>query len=186
MQNTPPANAPQTLVIGCGNLLRGDDAVGSTVVRQLAKSGLPDHVRCLDAGTSGLEVALAMRDVDQVVLIDAAVAGSDRPPQPGSIHEFSPDHIPGADTAATSGISTHSLRWDHALALACALAGDRPLPQVRCYLIEGSAFGHGEPLSPPVAAAAEKLSDRLAAAFRGAHGPSTGNSNPDTRPAAST
>lgn len=165
MHTTRHATAPTTLVIGCGNPLRGDDAVGIEVVRRLAENRLPDWVGCLDAGTSGLEVVLAMREVDQVVLIDAAVAADDSPSQPGTIHERSPEDLPKATAAAGSGVSTHALRWDQALALARALTGERHLPAIRCYLIEGDSFGYGEPLSPPVAAAAERLAAALAAEF---------------------
>lgn len=156
------APAPTTLVIGCGNPLRGDDAVGIEVVRRLAASDLPAWVRCVDAGTSGLEVILAMREADQVVLIDAAATPDDSPSRPGTLHELAPECLSAANADPGSGISTHAVRWDQALALARALAGERLLPAIRCFLIEGNSFGYGEPLSPPVAAAAERLAGRLA------------------------
>ncbi|NBP80115.1 hydrogenase maturation protease [bacterium] len=60
-----------TLVIGCGNPLRGDDAVGVNVVQRLQAHALPDGVRCVDAGTSGLEVVLLIQDADRVILVMA-------------------------------------------------------------------------------------------------------------------
>lgn len=162
-------------MIGCGNSLRGDDAVGIEVVRQLAESRLPDRVRCLDAGTSGLEVALAIREVDQVVLIDAAMALDESPSRPGTIHALSCEDLAAANADRGSGISTHALRWDQALALARALTGERHLPAIRCYLIEGTSCGYGEPLSPPVAAAAERLAATLTAEFRDPGKPRAGH-----------
>ena len=41
------------LVIGCGNLLRGDDAVGPVLVRRLLDRGLPAGVEVADGGTCG-------------------------------------------------------------------------------------------------------------------------------------
>lgn len=175
MHTTQHAAASTTLVIGCGNPLRGDDAVGIEVVRRLAETRLPDWVRCLDAGTSGLEVVLAMREAGQVVLIDAAVGPHDSPSRPGTIHERSPEDLPKATADPGSGISTHALRWDQALALARALTGERHLSAIRCYLIEGDSFGYGEPLSPPVAAAAESLAASLAAEFRDPGEPPAGH-----------
>ncbi|MFN8021251.1 MAG: hydrogenase maturation protease [Acidimicrobiales bacterium] len=50
-----------TLIIGCGNLLRGDDAVGPVVVRRLLDRGLPAGVEVADGGTGGMDVAFRMR-----------------------------------------------------------------------------------------------------------------------------
>jgi hydrogenase maturation protease len=60
-----------TLIVGCGNLLRGDDAVGPLLVRRLWERGLPSGVECVDGGTGGLDVALRMRGRGWVILVDA-------------------------------------------------------------------------------------------------------------------
>ena len=60
-----------TLVIGCGNLLRGDDAAGPVLVRRLWERGLRDGVECADGGTGGMDVAFQMRGCDHVILVDA-------------------------------------------------------------------------------------------------------------------
>ena len=44
----------EVLVVGCGNLLRGDDAAGPVLVRRLRDRGLPDGMRCVDGGTAGM------------------------------------------------------------------------------------------------------------------------------------
>lgn len=46
-----------TLIIGCGNLLRGDDGVGPILIRRLWEIGLPEGVRVADGGTAGMDVA---------------------------------------------------------------------------------------------------------------------------------
>ncbi len=61
----------RTLVIGCGNLLRGDDAAGPVLVRRLWERGLRDGVECADGGTGGMDVAFQMRGCDHVILVDA-------------------------------------------------------------------------------------------------------------------
>ena len=45
--------ATHTLIIGCGNLLRGDDGVGPVLIRHLWDRGLPPYVRIADGGTAG-------------------------------------------------------------------------------------------------------------------------------------
>ena len=60
----------QIVVIGCGNLLRGDDAVGPTLIRHLWDRGVPDGVTLVDGGTAGMDVAFKMRGAHSVVLVD--------------------------------------------------------------------------------------------------------------------
>jgi len=146
------------LVIGCGNLLRGDDAVGPVLVRRMLERGLPDDLEVADGGTSGMEVAFRMRGADQVILVDAAETGG----EPGSLYR-----LEGTDVEALpplEGINLHAFRWDHALAIArWALKEDYPR-QVLVYLIEAGSFEFGAPLSQPVELAMDRLVDHLVGA----------------------
>lgn len=157
-----PWRPPTTLVIGCGNPLRGDDAVGIEVVQRLARCQLPPGVRCIDAGTSGIEVVLLMRNAEKLVLIDAAAPPELDRGQPGRLHQLSADEILGsvAANASATAVSIHAVRWDQALALSQALSGPQPT-ELTCFLIEGGSFAHGAPLSSAVEAAAEQLVARL-------------------------
>ena len=157
-----PWRPPTTLVIGCGNPLRGDDAVGIEVVQRLARCQLPPGVRCVDAGTSGLEIVLLMRNTEKLVLIDAAAPRELDRGQPGRLHELSCEQV--LSTVAASGsaaaVSIHAVRWDQALALSQALGSPQPA-ELTCFLIEGGSFAHGARLSSAVEATAEQLVARL-------------------------
>lgn len=145
----------RTLIVGCGNLLRGDDAAGPVLVRRLWELGLPDGVRCADGGTGGMDVAFQMRGVPEVILVDACTSGS----EPGTLF-----HLPGEEVEQLpplTGINLHAFRWDHALAFARWLLKDEYPQRVRVYLIEAEAFEPGAPLSPRVADAMERLARRL-------------------------
>lgn len=146
------------VVIGCGNPLRGDDGVGPEVVRRLATRGLPAGVRCVDAGTGGIDAVLAMRGVAEVILVDACRSES----PPGTLHEVS-----GAAVASrpAAGIDIHAVRWDHALALACDLFGAERPRKVTAWLVEAESFAPGAPLSPAVDRAVDVLVERLRAEF---------------------
>lgn len=62
-------------VIGIGNVLTGDDAVGPTVVRMLeAAFEAPDDVLVLDAGTPGLDLTAYLADLEGVILVDSVRA----------------------------------------------------------------------------------------------------------------
>jgi hydrogenase maturation protease len=149
------AGPVRTLIIGCGNILRGDDAVGPVFVRHLWERGLPDGVRCADGGTGGMDVAFQMRGVPHVILVDACRSGS----EPGALFKLpgtAVEHLP-----PLQGINLHAFRWDHALAFARWLLKDAYPETITVYLIEGEHFTVGEALSPAVETAMHKLADML-------------------------
>lgn len=144
-----------TLIIGCGNLLRGDDAAGPVLVRRLWEMGLPAGVRCADGGTGGMDVAFQMRGVPKVILVDAAQTGS----EPGSIFR-----VPGHELEQLpplTGINLHCFRWDHALAFGRWLLKDDYPKNITVYLIEAAHLEFGAELSTPVKAAIERLAETL-------------------------
>ena len=146
---------PRTLVIGCGNILRGDDAAGPVLVRRLWDRGLPEGVHCADGGTGGMDVAFQMRGVPEVFLVDACRSGS----EPGSLFEVPGNEIEQLPPLA--GINLHAFRWDHAIAFARWLLKDDYPATVTAYLIEGERFEVGEGLSPAVDKAVDRLADTL-------------------------
>jgi hydrogenase maturation protease len=59
-------------VIGIGNVLEGDDAIGPTVVRLFeAAYALPEDVTVVDAGTPGLDLTAYMAGLEALVVVDA-------------------------------------------------------------------------------------------------------------------
>ena len=149
--------ATRVLVIGCGNILRGDDAAGPILVRRLWERGLPPGVLCADGGTGGMDVAFQMRGVPEVILIDACRSES----EPGSLFELPGEEV--AELPPLTGINLHAFRWDHAIAFGRWLLKDEYPSKVTAFLIEGERFEVGEPLSPAVDAAVDRLADLLLA-----------------------
>jgi hydrogenase maturation protease len=139
------------LVIGCGNILRGDDAAGPVCVRRMWDRGLPDGVQCADGGTGGMDVAFQMRGVAEVILVDACSSGS----EPGTLFG-----VPGHEVEnlpPLSGINPHAFRWDHAIAFGRWLLKDDYPARVTAYLIEGESFEAGAGISPAVDRAIDRL-----------------------------
>jgi hydrogenase maturation protease len=144
-----------SLVIGCGNLLRGDDAVGPVLVRRLLDRGLPPGVEVADGGTSGMDVAFRMRGAARVVLVDACISGG----EPGTLYRLDGrdvEQLPALET-----LNLHSFRWDHALAFARWLLKDDYPDEIVVYLVEAATLEFGAPLSPVVDAATDRLVDHL-------------------------
>lgn len=76
------------LVAGVGNIFLGDDAFGIEVVRSLAARPLPDGVVVKDFGIRGFDLAYALLDPwDAVVLVDALPRGE----APGTLYTLEPD-----------------------------------------------------------------------------------------------
>jgi hydrogenase maturation protease len=72
-------------IIGIGNVLAGDDAVGPHVVRELeARYELPDGVQVIDAGTPGYDLTAFFPGHDAVLLVDAVKAQG----APGEVRTF--------------------------------------------------------------------------------------------------
>lgn len=146
--------APQacsTLVIGCGNILRCDDAVGPVLIRRLWEQGVPDGVRLVDGGTAGMDVAFQMRGAERVVIIDASATGA----EPGTIYQVPGEEIAGL--TELTGLHTHSFRWDHAIAFSRWLLGPECPTDVTVYLIEAANLTAGELLSGVVRESMEKV-----------------------------
>ncbi len=66
-----------TLVLGIGNLLMGDEAVGVHVARALADASLPPDVEVVDGGTGGFHLLSCLTEHDPVIIVDATMDGRD-------------------------------------------------------------------------------------------------------------
>ena len=67
---------PRTLIAGFGNVLRGDDGFGIVVLERLLARGVPPDVEVLEVGTGGLQLAQALLDpFDRVIVVDAMTQG---------------------------------------------------------------------------------------------------------------
>jgi hydrogenase maturation protease len=59
-------------IIGIGNVLEGDDALGPTVVRLFeAAYDFPEEVTVVDGGTPGLDLTAYMAGLEALVVVDA-------------------------------------------------------------------------------------------------------------------
>ena len=66
-------------VLGLGNVLMGDDALGPWVVEELlARWEFPEGVSVVDVGTPGLDLTPYLADADTILLVDTVKA--DAPP----------------------------------------------------------------------------------------------------------
>ncbi|NQU81462.1 MAG: hydrogenase maturation protease [Bacteroidetes bacterium] len=95
MENIPFYCNCKILVLGCGNILLGDDGFGPHVAEELRKNyNLPENVGVINAGTSVrnilFDIALCEKKPDKIIIVDAIDAAK----TPGEIFELSIDEIP--------------------------------------------------------------------------------------------
>jgi hydrogenase maturation protease len=87
------------LVLGIGNLLLGDEAIGVRIVEALEQRYLlPPHVEVLDGGTSGMDLMDVMANRDHLIVADAVLTGD----EPGSVVVLRDDEIPAMFTRKVS------------------------------------------------------------------------------------
>lgn len=88
-------NMKDTIVIGLGNPLMGDEGIGITLIEkleELARQGkIPgaDKIRFHDGGTGGMNLLHVLAGRKKAILIDCALMGT----QPGTIRRFTPDQV---------------------------------------------------------------------------------------------
>ena len=149
-----------TLIIGCGNLLRGDDGVGPILIRRLWELDcLPPHIRLADGGTGGMDVAFQMRSMKNVIIIDACQAGA----EPGTLYKVPGEEL--EELPPLTGLHSHSFRWDHALAFGRWLLKEEYPEKITVYLIEAKDTDFRMELSPSVAETMEQLAQMLIKEF---------------------
>ena len=72
-------------LLGLGNLMRTDDAVGMLTLHTLAESNLlPPEVRVIEGGTLGLDLLESLRGISHLLVLDAVDTGA----APGTLRRF--------------------------------------------------------------------------------------------------
>lgn len=146
MKNDHPTSAvaqsQDTLVLGIGNPLMGDDGVGSQVVELLQAGTLPPNVKVEDAGLPGWGLPAWFEGWSNVILVDAVQMGQ----APGNWRRFCPEEM--RVELENDALSLHQPDLACGLALAEAL---ELLPEnLVLYGVEPADVDPGAALSPQV------------------------------------
>lgn len=137
------------LVLGMGNPIQSDDAVGLLVAQRLAEEPLRDGVEVLESGQAGLRLLDLVRGFTRLIIIDALKSGR----SPGEFVTFAEEDFAGGHCYG----SAYSISLQTALELGRRLGYDMPR-QVTVFAIEADDVEtFGERLPPPVAAAAARV-----------------------------
>lgn len=131
-------------LVGVGNYMGGDDAVGPRVVEHVLAHGLDRGFEAVDLATDGLAlVAYLNEDTEAMLVVDAAHVGV----APGDFRVFSPDEV--QTEKDLSGFSTHE--GDVLKVLGMAREAGFPIPPVAIMGIEPYDMEGGMTLSDRLA-----------------------------------
>ena len=141
------------LVAGVGNIFLGDDAFGVEVVQRLAKRALPPGVRVMDFGIRSYDLAYAlMNPWELVILVDAVSRGD----EPGTVYAIEPELPAAGESPVGFGFDAHTMNPVSVLQLVSNLGGKRGrMLVVGCEpssvdADEGGQFGLSEPVKAAV------------------------------------
>jgi hydrogenase maturation protease len=112
----------KVLIAGVGNIFLGDDAFGVEVLRHLAGRELPEQVCIRDFGIRGFDLAYAVAEEwELVILVDATQRGG----SPGTLYTI--EHSPCArKETAPAALEPHGMHPIRALDLVSALGAQAP------------------------------------------------------------
>jgi hydrogenase maturation protease len=92
---------PRILVAGIGNVFLGDDGFGVALADRIARRALPNGVDVVDFGLRGMDLAFAMQDgYEAVVMLDATPRGQ----APGTLYVIEADVSEGDPALDTHGM----------------------------------------------------------------------------------
>jgi hydrogenase maturation protease len=149
------------LVAGVGNIFLGDDGFGVEVARSLSQRQLPENVTVKDFGIRGFDLAYALLDPwDAVILVDALPRGE----AAGTLYVVEPNLAGiGSQASSETAINPHGMDPVRVLNLAASMGTISA--QVLVLGCEPNDFGdelEGRMgLSTPVQAAIEEASTMI-------------------------
>ncbi|MBO6830925.1 MAG: hydrogenase maturation protease [Muricauda sp.] len=122
----------KTAIMGFGNPVRSDDAVGIYVIEQLRKK-LPDteDIRIFDMGTAAFEVLFGLKGHDKIILVDA-VLNSKEPV--GTLFKVPAEEVMKAPQEDPM-VFLHGMKWDQALSYTKKIMQDEYPEDIQVYLV---------------------------------------------------
>ncbi len=138
-----------TLIIGYGNPLRGDDALGYYAVQRLSGLVKQDNVKFMTCHQLTPELAVEAAKFEKVIFIDASIGD-----QRGilCVTQINHAHIPKR---------TFSHQLDPESILACAQALYGHVPEAYLVTITANSFGYMEGLSEAVRSSLPELTEAV-------------------------
>lgn len=122
----------KTAIMGFGNPVRSDDAIGIYVIEQLKKEFKDDpNISIFDMGTAAFEILFNLKGHDKIILVDAVI-NSNEPV--GSVFKVPAEEVLKAPEEDPM-VFLHSIKWNQALSYAKKILRDEYPEDIEVYLI---------------------------------------------------
>ncbi len=162
MQKSDPPSPPRTVVLGLGNPIVSDDAVGLHVVRRLVSllsDSIPEWVEIKTSQRAGFELIDLLAGAERAIIVDCLELPD---PVPGRVRTLTLSDVSGSVRL----VGVHEVTV--ATAFEFARMADIPMPSsVLIYAVEGQDMRTiSESMTPSVAAVVEPLAIQIAGKLR--------------------
>ncbi len=122
----------KTAIMGFGNPVRSDDAIGIYVIEELQKEiGDNNSVSIFDMGTAAFEVLFGLKGHQKIILVDAVINSNE---DVGTLFK-----VPAEEVLQTPEdnpmVFLHSMKWNQALSYAKKILQDEYPDDIQVYLI---------------------------------------------------
>lgn len=119
-------------IMGFGNPVRSDDAVGCYVIDELTAFYMNSReVTLFDMGTSAFEVLFKLKGHNRIIIVDGTINSGE---PVGTIFKLPAEEVESAPQDDPL-VFLHSLKWDQALSYAKKILGDEYPKDIDVYLI---------------------------------------------------
>ena len=149
----------RTAILGFGNPVRSDDAIGVYVVNELKRYiANRNDVSIFDMGTSAFEILFRLKDHGRIVIVDSVINSGE---PDGTLFCLPASEI-NAQIQDDPMVFLHGMKWDQALSYAKKIMNDEfPGDMIQVYLVAISEIKLNMELSDIVKEAGDMLITRI-------------------------
>ena len=137
-----------TMVLGIGNIIMGDEGFGLHVIRRLKEIGMPDNIILEEGGVGGFELLGSLQGIEKLVVVDIMML----PLPPGELKVFEPGNPPSEPGKAI--VSFHQIGVLELINM-WQMIGNKE-PEVTFVVTRPQTIDWGTELSQPLKPAVEK------------------------------
>ena len=141
-------------IMGFGNPVRSDDAIGVKVIETLEHKKInPAVVSLFDMGTAAFEVLFRLKGHQKIILVDAVVNSGELR---GTVFKVPAEEVVAAPEDSPL-VFLHNIKWNQALSYAKKILKDEYPEDIQVYLIAIDNTKLEVGISAEVAAAGDKV-----------------------------
>jgi len=144
----------KTAIMGFGNPVRSDDAIGIYVIEEIQKHIKDtDNISVFDMGTAAFEVLFGLKGHNKIIIVDAVINTNE---PNGTLFKVPAEEVLRAPEEDPM-VFLHGMKWDQALSYSKKIMQDEYPEDITVYLIAVENTRLEVELSQPVKEAGDKV-----------------------------